>query len=91
MAPEREISDEQLTKVESWISGKAVLVESTCGSRESRTWVDFENQEPLVIFKDNPPRFSTRKGNMLSCSEKHAKELEEAGIVNFSTTEVTER
>lgn len=82
MSPEREVSEEQLGAIYKWVG-------EVKGGRTIRTYYPgaqsgvFEvDGEPMVVF--GPVK------NTLLCSDRHAKELEEAGIVSFSETEVSQ-
>jgi hypothetical protein len=91
--PEREISDEQFRAISDWIYD--VKGGSFVRRLQGDDGVWKVDEEPIVIHgKDDPiydehgdfDRFGPSK-KILFCSDKHAKELEEAGIVNFSEVE----
>lgn len=83
--PEREITHEQFREVRKWIDarfGKKVekVSDSTfvVEGEPLMVFIPEHHVDTLDEFGDNP------NSPILVCSEKHAKELEEAGIVSFS-------
>lgn len=93
----RWITKEQLRSVEDWVheikNGRALIRPDVTPGYEVRgsygTTVYKVEGEPMVFFnkisKGDPQLIG-----WIFCSKKHAKELEEAGIVNFSEAEVSE-
>lgn len=90
--PEREVSKEQSRAIRNWI-------ENIRSGQRLMYGVWNVDGEPIVI-SDNDMSFARYRGsivgvgsivpkNILICSETHAKELEEAGIVSFQEVQKT--
>ena len=82
--PEKEISDQEREAVRDWISntkrgGNSVLVE---GSQDHWVHITMVNGEPFVLI--NHDEGVSKGKHELYISERHAQQLEEAGILTFS-------
>lgn len=80
MSPIKEISTEQAVEVFKWISSKAQGVGIAERGEGETVVFAHVGGEPLMVFHNTMLDRRT-----LSCSETHGRELEQAGIVRFSS------
>lgn len=79
--PEREVSNEEFTRVEYWATTEK---NGEYFNISSDAWIWQVEGEPLIVVdlmvgSDE----GDRSALVLMCSEKHAKQLQEARIINF--------
>jgi hypothetical protein len=80
MSPEANITTAQTEQVRSWIDGNKTVKDHSI-KREGLWDISTVRGEPIIILLSFPvPGIC---GNKLYCSDRQAKELEEAGIVKF--------
>lgn len=91
MAPEIEVTDEQTNSIFQWKLAvkREYDVPFLLEREDNHVQVYKVDGEPFVFYKRGAYRtggayIPAREKWTLFCSDKHAKELEEAGIVNFS-------